>query len=319
MNKTTRNFLTPIAIAILYALIVYLVFGMDVWGSFLGIMSIGFLFCTPVVIGILTLYFSDIKKVESKLYSIFAPWIPILLLIIITMGLSLEGWACWLIISPVFLIASSLGGIIGRYIRIKKRSGNIQISVLIILPFIIGPIEGYIDTIPATYRAYTYIDIDAPAHIIWDHVTQVAEIDKTEDTGYLNKLLGFPRPVKAELNYEGVGARREAIFTKGLVFHENVIEYVDNRKMVFTIKAYPYEIPSTTLDEHITIGGDYFDVLTGTYEIEGLPNGQNRLHLYSDFKMNTTFNFYSGWWAKWIMKDIQNNILRVEKKRAERK
>lgn len=33
--------------------------------------------------------------------------------------------------------------------------------------------------------------------------------------------------------------------------------------------------------------------------------------------MKTTFNFYAGWWGKWIMKDIQKNILRVEKKRAE--
>lgn len=41
-------------------------------------------------------------------------------------------------------------------------------------------------------------------------------------------------------------------------------------------------------------------------------------HLYSYFKLNTTFNFYAGWWAKWIMKDIQYNILQVEKERAER-
>ena len=61
--------------------------------------------------------------------------------------------------------------------------------------------------------------------------------------------------------------------------------------MVFTIKANPHEIPSTTLDEHILIGGDYFDVLNGTYELEELSKGIFRLHLYSHFKINTTFNF----------------------------
>jgi hypothetical protein len=44
---------------------------------------------------------------------------------------------------------------------------------------------------------------------------------------------------------------------------------------------------------------------------------KSRLHLNSEFKIKTTFNFYAGWWAKWIMKDIQNNILQIEKKRAE--
>jgi len=43
----------------------------------------------------------------------------------------------------------------------------------------------------------------------------------------------------------------------------------------------------------------------------------NKISLYSHFKMNTTFNFYAGWWGKWIMKDIQNNILKIEKKRSE--
>ena len=65
--------------------------------------------------------------------------------------------------------------------------------------------------------------------------------------------------------------------------------------MVFSIRANTYDIPSTTLDEHILIGGKYFDVLDGTYELEKLDENRYRLHLYSKFKMNTTFNFYAGW------------------------
>ena len=87
--------------------------------------------------------------------------------------------------------------------------------------------------------------------------------------------------------------------------------------MHFSIKAYPYEIPSTTMDKHVVIGGNYFDVLDGTYVLQQLSPGIYRLHLYSHFKMTTTFNFYASWWAGWIMKDIQNNILQVIKQRAE--
>ena len=87
--------------------------------------------------------------------------------------------------------------------------------------------------------------------------------------------------------------------------------------MIFSIKANPHEIPSATLDEHVVIGGEFFDVLNGTYELEKLGVNKYRLHLYSHFQLTTTFNFYAGIWAKWIMKDIQNNILLVIKKRAE--
>ena len=148
-------------------------------------------------------------------------------------------------------------------------------------------------------------------------MTRVSEIPESMDKGWLTRSMGFPRPVKVELDFLGVGAKREAMFTIGLVFHETVTEYDDKRKMVFDIKADPHEIPATTMDEHIVVGGRFFDVLTGTYVLERLDRETYRLHLYSRFKLTTTFNFYAGWWARWIMKDIQNNILQVEKLRAE--
>jgi hypothetical protein len=70
-------------------------------------------------------------------------------------------------------------------------------------------------------------------------------------------------------------------------------------------------------DEHVVIGGDYFDVMDGTYELEQLDAATHRLHLRSRFQLTTTFNFYASVWARWIMQDIQNNILQVEKIRAE--
>ena len=88
--------------------------------------------------------------------------------------------------------------------------------------------------------------------------------------------------------------------------------------MKFSIKPNTAEIPSTTFDEHVLIGGEYFDVLNGTYRLEEVGSGMYRLHLWSEFKLNTTFNYYSGLWATWIMKDIQNNILRVVKMRSEK-
>lgn len=317
MDRTTKNLIIAIGIPTIYALILRVIFGINDWYELFSVMSLTFLFLLPTIIGALTVYLSMPEKVKSFAYRFFAPWIPILLFLVITLALAIEGWACWLMILPVFLIAASLGGLLGGYLKFRNSNVKLNISLLVLLPFLLGPIESIIETIPGTYKAYTYIDIDAPAEIIWDNVTRVKEIPGDQDKGYLTRLLGFPRPIKAELNYEGVGAYREAVFTGGLVFHETVTEYIDNERMTFTIKAYPHEIPSTTLDEHVVIGGDYFDVLNGTYELEKLPNGLNRLHLYSHFKMNTTFNFYAGWWGKLIMKDIQNNILQVEKMRSE--
>jgi len=316
-RQKLSTYLKIIAIPVVYAILLRLFFGISTWKDLYSVMSVTFLFFLPTIVGALTVYFSNIEKVKKMSYRIFTPWIPIFIFLVLTLALAIEGWACWLMVLPLFLIAASIGGLLGGYFKMKKQDNKVYISVLILLPIFLSPLEAMVGSIPGTYKAYTFIDINAPAERIWNNVTRVKEIKKEQDKGWLTRTLGFPRPVKAELNFEGVGAYREAIFTNGLVFHETVTEYVDQKKMVFTIKANPHEIPSTTMDEHVVIGGQYFDVLNGTYELEKLDENKYRLHLYSHFKMTTTFNFYASWWAKWIMKDIQNNILQVEKQRAE--
>ncbi|SDD10453.1 hypothetical protein SAMN04487894_10640 [Niabella drilacis] len=306
-----------VGIPTLYALVLRMFFGIKEWSDLFSVMSVSFLFCLPTITGILTVYFSGEDKVRRFRYRFFAPWVPIFSFFLITLLTRLEGWACWLMILPLFLLAASVGGLIGGYFKLKKKANKMYIPALTFFPFLMAPVENMISVTPATYEAITYIDIQAPAEKIWGNVTSVYKIKEEQDKGWLTKLLGLPRPVEAILNYEGVGASREARFTNGLVFHETVSEYTDKKKMVFSIKAYPYEIPSTTMDEHVVIGGKYFDVLNGTYELERLNSTTCRLHLYSRFQLTTNFNFYAGWWAKWIMKDIQNNILQIEKLRSE--
>ncbi|MFN0014969.1 MAG: hypothetical protein ACKVU2_10510, partial [Saprospiraceae bacterium] len=60
-------------------------------------------------------------------------------------------------------------------------------------------------------------------------------------------------------------------------------------------------------------------VLEGRYELQVLPDGQTcRLHLSSRYVIHSPLNWYAGFWAQWIMRDIQENILYVLKNRCER-
>lgn len=309
-----------IGLPVVFAFTIRVLFGVEAWNSLFAVMTIAFLFFLPFGVGALTIYLSDEEKIKSKAYRFFIPWIPIMVFFVLTIVLAIEGWACWLMVLPLFLAASSFGGWVagGLKLRRKKRSERLNVSLILLLPLLISPVEQWIGSIPGVYEAYTYIDIQASPAEIWNNVTRVKQIDREQDKGWLTRFLGFPRPIRAELDYEGVGAKREAVFDHGLVFHEEVKTYEHQKKMTFSIKAVPYEIPSTTMDEHVVIGGNYFDVLDGTYELEKLDANTYRLHLYSHFELNTTFNFYAGWWAGSIMKDIQNNILQVVKERAEK-
>jgi hypothetical protein len=320
MNWKSKTTAIIIAIPVGYALLMRVIFGLDIVKDFAQVMSITFLLSVPFVIGFLTVVLSPRKDARQLNYAAMAPWIPIGIFFLVTLALAIEGWACWIMILPVFLAFATLGGLLARFIiRRKERPNKLQISLAMLLPFVLAPLEKLLPDLPARYEAYTYADIHAPASKIWANVVRVRSIPEQADHGGLTRFLGFPRPIRAELDYAGVGGSRQAIFSKGLVFKEVVLEYSDQNKMHFSITANPHNIPSTTMDKHVVIGGDYFEVLDGTYELQRLNDSTCRLHLYSHFTLRTTFNFYASWWAGWIMKDIQNNILQVIQTRCEEK
>lgn len=319
MKQKLKRWLLVIGVPVLFALTMRIGFSIEAFKDFVKVMSVTFFFSLPIGVGILTMVFSDVANVKKRSYRIFMPWVPIMFFFVITLGLFIEGWACWVMALPVFLVLSSAGGVIGGHIKLRnqKKSDRLNVSFIILLPVIMFPIEDVVKLTPSHYQAYTYIDIKASPQTIWNHVLHVKEITEKEDKGTLTAFLGFPRPLKAELNYAGLGGSRQAIFTRGLVFKEVVTKYQDEKDMQFTINANSYEIPSTTLDKHLLIGGDYFNVVDGTYVLQLLGNNTYRLHLYSHFTVNTSFNFYASMWANWIMKDIQNNILQVIQHRCE--
>ena len=88
-------------------------------------------------------------------------------------------------------------------------------------------------------------------------------------------------------------------------------------RLGFSIRAQADAIPRTTLDDHVTIGGQYFDVLHGEYRIEPLANGAVLLHLSSQHRLTTDFNWYAHLWTDAVMSDLQQRILLVVKNRAE--
>lgn len=329
--------LFAVCLATVYGLLMRLFFGSA--NGFVEVMSLAFIFIVPLGIGALTVRFSDPARIKSGVYSFFMPWLSCLALLVITIAVSIEGTICWVMAYPVFAIVAGIGGLIMRRYLLQRQNileesvdektldsgkdfrntGNLEVSILLLLPLFAALLERTIEFQPQVFSAYNTIDIQATDTIIWSNVTRVRDISAAEDRSGINRLLGMPRPVRAELDTLAVGGYREAIFERGLVFHETVFEYEHLRRMAFSIKADPDEIPPTAMDEHVVVGGEYFDVLEGRYELETLDNGRCRLHLSSRFVVSTAFNFYSGWWARWIMSDIQENILQVIKRRSERK
>ncbi len=297
-----------------YGIVSRLVAEAQVLGGLFVVMSLGFIFVVPLVLGVLAV---STVEAPSWRYRFFAPWVPMTLVIISASLLGLEGAICVFMSLPALLLLSSVGGMVGGSAMARLRGVR---PAFLALPLIVGSLEQRLDTPTRLVETVTEILIAAPPSVVWPLVASVDSIRAGEQRPALFTRLGFPRPVSATINGEGVGAVRSARFEGGLVFTETVTEWAPGVRLSFSIDPNTESIPATTLDPHVTIGGPFFAVLTDTYELESSNGGRaTRLVLRSQHRVSTQFNVYAGWWAHRIMASIQENILAVHKARAERR
>lgn len=311
-----------IAAGVLYGVLSRMVFG-GTGVEYFGVMTFSFLFLVPMGLGALTVYLAPPAQRVSWAYAVFVPWVTALLCLGTAFLVHLEGMICVVLMFPAAMLMSSLGGAAmcaGIHFSERRARGRLQsgaLAALLLLPFVASPLEKRLG-LPHTERVVdTRIRIRADAETVWRNIERVPMILPGEQTPSLAHRIGFPKPLEATLSHEGVGGVRHASFERGVVFVETVTEWERLRRLSFTIESDPESIPQKALDEHVTVGGPFFDVLTGTYEIEPAGPGEVVLHLSSTHRLSTTFNPYARLWTDWIMRDVQENILNVIKRRCE--
>lgn len=314
--KTAYAFLPGVLIGTLYGVLSRLLFDMpnSIWLT----MTCAFLLVAPFVVGYLTVWLAPPALQAAKKYAIFAPWLTCLLLFITVWFFKLEFVICILMASPLFLLLASVGGFIGyRVLRNRQMPPSTKTSLtalFLFLPYLAAPLESTLPTPVSIRQVDTEIVINAPVAIVWANIKSVPTIQPSEQTFNLLHWVGMPKPVAATLSHDGVGGVRDATFDNGLTFVETVTAWQQNQHIAFSIR--PTGVAS--LQPWNQIGGPYFDILDGAYTVEPLTDGRVLLHLYSRHRLSTHFNLYGGLWTDYIMRDLQNYILRVIKARCEK-
>ena len=232
----------------------------------------------------------------------------------------MEGAICIALFAPLGLVLATLGGLLGgasgRTIR-SRRARNFTMACVMVLPLITAPWEKQVFYELQLRRVENVIDIQAPPEVVWRNIERVSAIQTRELPKSWTRTVGFPDPIEATLSHEGVGGVRNATFAGGLAFIETVDVWEPQQRLAFSIAAQTDRIPATTLDEHVRVGGPYFDVLRGEYRLEPLANGVTRLHLSSRQRVSTDFKWYAHLWTDAVMSDLQRRILFVIKNRCE--
>jgi hypothetical protein len=294
----------------------------NILATTLVVMTVAFLFGVPFTMGYVTVTARfrldrEMNRAEPGVaYWIIFPWLPAIFAMLLAALFAWEGSICLLFAAPVMLPMSSLGGISAGLSQ-RRRSRPAQLSAVALLPLLLMVLESKVPDPQNLRTVETAIAIHASAASVWQNIIRVPAISARELPPSWVRTIGFPRPVEATLSHEGIGGVRRASFTGGLVFTETIDHWDTLRDLNFRIHANADSIPPTTLDEHVKVGGRYFDVLEGEYTLEPLANGDTLLHLSSRERVSTHFNVYAGFWTDAVMRSVQSSILQVIKHRSE--
>ena len=284
-----------------------------------GVVSMSFIASVPFACGAISVAIARWSGDDRWLIPAFVgPCSALLLGLMICIVMKIEAMICVIMASPILIGAAILGGLLAHALLPRNsRDCRLQLTFAVFLPFIAAWVEGSLHWPTETKAIENTILIQAPAERIWPEIASVSAIPPGQIENRWIYHIGFPKPIAATLDRQGVGGIRTATFERGVSFYETVTEWDSPRKLAFTIHADPNFIPRTAFDQHIIVGGRFYDVLDGIYEIEPLSPTSCQLHLTSHHRLSTRFNAYAGWWSEKIMDQIQGSILEVIRQRAE--
>lgn len=318
MNPKSPKYI-GIFLGVLYGLSLRLLWEIEALEHIGTLVTVSFMFFVPFVIGFIRIHFEC--KVTTDLTvrkMITLAWQPIFVFLLATVVTLLEGSICVAMALPAFMFFSSLGGIaaglINRHFASKK---NTTLMSVALLPIVLAPLEINFLELSKTYTVENSITISAPPSVVWTQLGEVADIKPEELDISLTSLIGVPKPIKASMNADGVGAVRTSEWEKGVIFREIITSWEPGQKMTYTFDIDPDAIPDHALDQHVKLGGEYFSPLDGGYYLSQDSSGNTVLTLKTRLIDNTNFGVYSRIWGELIFRDFHYSLLKLMKSRAE--
>jgi hypothetical protein len=304
---------------VLYGLLMRLLFG---WlgllnPGFTAAMSLGFLVGTPLVVGALTVY-GGRREPQSVVAMLFRPWATVGLMLA-GCGLALiEGLICLVLMAPLFLVCGSLGGLImGAVLRLRT-PGRAELGAVLCLPLLITAGESSLPLPETQLEIRQAVDVDAPPQTVWRQILTARDIHAEELPLSLTHLIGVPRPLEGVNLLTPEGEVRYSKWERGVNFRANVTERTEYRRITWRYAFDAHSFPEGSMDEHVAIGGRYFDLHDTTFNLQELPGGRTRLEIVAHYRVTSSLNAYVVPASRLLGHDFVHTILGLYKYRSER-
>ena len=281
-----------------------------------GAMTTAFAVVVPIAIGAITVYMAEKKARRSFLVYIFAPWLSVTLFVAGTAIALIEGSICIAMAMPLFLLLGSVGGLVMGVVCRFRNNPIRTVQSIAILPFLFALHEGSHPLPESTHTIIRSVHIASTPEVVWRNVASPTNIKPSELKGGLAYAIGVPYPVEAHLLAPGLGGIRHSVWQHGVSFDERITSWDEKHHMTWQYSFYANSFPPGSMDDHVVIGGEYFDLNETTYTFTP-ETGGTRLDIAITYRVSTGFNWYAIPMAKIFITSTADALLNLYKTRAE--
>jgi hypothetical protein len=277
------------------------------WGSPgepYAVITAAFIFLAPLAVGAVTVYFAERRKRRTWWYYAWASMWATALAVLGTLLIMVEGLICAIIILPLFALIGALGGLIMGLVCRFTDWPKPTVSCIVLLPLMLGGADlgiGLPQTVAAVER--TTIVSASPA-VVWQQVLNAPAIRPSEINGAGLFRIGVPLPLEGELQTDDTETLRRVRMAKDVYFDEVIQERREQEFLRWTYRFYADSFPPYALDEHVVIGGHYFDVIDTSYSLTP-SSEETRLTVRLTYRISTNFN----WYARPVMQLLLGNLI----------
>jgi uncharacterized protein YndB with AHSA1/START domain len=290
-------------------------------GSNWSAMAGAFIYMAPMIVGAVTVYVAERQKRRSWAYYFWAPFVANCLFVLGTLLIMIEGLICAIIIIPFFSVVGALGGLaMGIICRITNWPRQ-TLSALAVLPLVLGLAGDWLPKSEALPRIERSIMIAASPDTVWKQLVQTDQISASEFKETWASRIGVPMPlagiVEMRPGESPTGYVRRSVWQKNVHFEGLVTDWQPARFMRWTYRFSPDSFPPHALDDHVMIGGHYFDLIDTSFRLVPVDSG-TRLTVVVNYRVSTQFNFYAESIAKFLLGNMLEVATDMIQKRSEK-
>jgi hypothetical protein len=279
-------------------------------------MMAGFIYVSPILVGAVTVYIAERQQRRTWKYYFVAPFVANCLYVAGTLLIMIEGLICAIVIIPLFALLGGLGGLaMGAICRYTGWPKPTLYSVAV-LPFLVAIIEADVRWSEKVRAVERSVAIDAPADVVWREILSAPDIRPEEIQDAWMFRIGVPLTQSGVIRQTPEGPMRRVTMGKDIYFDEVIADLREPRYLRWTYRYYEDSFPPYALDDHVKLGGHYFDIIDTSYTLT--PSGERTvLRVQMHYRVSTRFNWYADPVARLLLGNLAGINLDYYRGRSE--